>query len=205
MFGVAGFDPWTGIGGKYEVTRPRVIVVGDLRFDAPLTDRECVLSKLNGTRHLIFDNFDQAVLGQRHWENGFREKVRAFWERTLFYNYNVTYLPGAGRPPPTREMRLDRAHARLFRKMLETYKPTHVIVWGFDNWHALVVEGVPWAQEGRITGGEVDEPYRAVILDGHPILATRIAHPAASFSYQRWSPLLARFLAMSPEAVDPSA
>jgi hypothetical protein len=195
MFGVAGFEPWTGIAGKYEASKPRVIVVGDRRFDAPLTDRECVLGKLGGARHLVFDNFDQAVLGRRHWENGYREEVRAFWERTVFYNYNVTHLPGAG--PPRPETRSDRVHARLLREMMRTYKPTHVIVWGFDNWQALVVEGTPWAKEGQIGGGEVDDPYRAVILEGHEILLTRIAHPAAGFIHQRWSVLLARFLAMS--------
>ena len=31
-----------------------------------------------------------------------------------------------------------------------------------------------------------------------PTLFTRVAHPSASFAYERWSVLLARFLALTP-------
>jgi hypothetical protein len=71
MFGIDGFDPWTGLDGRYEASNPRLMVVGDIRLDAPLTDRESILREINGAPDLIFTNFEQAVLGRRHWEEGF--------------------------------------------------------------------------------------------------------------------------------------
>ena len=72
MFGIEGFEPWLGMDGKYEASNPRVMVLGDTRLDAPLTDREAILRKIGGAPDLIFTNFEQAVLGRRHWEDGFR-------------------------------------------------------------------------------------------------------------------------------------
>ena len=122
------------------------MVVGDTRLDAPLTDRECILRKINGAPDLIFTNFEQAVLGRRHWEEGFRAAVRAFWERTLFYNYNVAHLGSQAGAPLTARTRSDPLHARLLRDMLGRYKPSHVIVWGEANWDAMTVADATWEE-----------------------------------------------------------
>jgi hypothetical protein len=197
MFGVDGFEPWTGVDGKYEGSTPRIMVLGEQQLDAPLTDRECILRKLGGAHDLIFNNFDQAVLGCRQWQDGYREQVRAFWERTVFYNYNVGHGLAKGGAKLSAGTRLDPLHPRLLRAMLRTYKPTHVIVWGDDNWRAITVEGSTWERDDRLRCGEIDEPGRKVVVDGHPTLFTRVTHPSASFAYERWSALLARFLALA--------
>jgi len=198
MFGIEGFEPWLGADGKYEASNPRVMVLGDTRLDAPLTDREAVLRKIGGAPDLIFTNFEQAVLGRRHWEDGFRAAVRAFWERTAFYNYNAAHTPGAAGPPLTAQKRADPRHAKLLRDVLQAAKPSHVIVWGDANWQALAVAGAPWEERPPISSGESDEPCRSVSLDGQRSLFTRVSHPSAGFAYDRWSRLLSRFLQLTP-------
>jgi hypothetical protein len=192
MFGVEGFQPWAGVEGKYERSSPRVLVLGEVQIEAPLSDRDCILRKLRAAPDLIFTNFDQAVLGKRHWEEGYREAVRAFWERTLFYNYNVTRAARRGAAPP------DPIHARLLREMLRTHKPTHVIVWGEDNWPTIAVEDAPWQEEPDLPSGPSGEPCRSVVIDGHRTLFTRVSHPSAGFAYERWSALLSCFLSLAP-------
>jgi hypothetical protein len=198
MFGIDGFEPWMGVDGKYEASLPRVMVLGDTRLDAPLTDRECILRKIGGAPDLIFTNFEQAVLGLRHWEEGFRRQVRAFWERTVFYNYNVTYVPAQSGAPLTERTRSDPLHARLLRDMLRHAKPTHVIVWGEANWQALAVADAAWEADRPIRCGAVDEPCRCVALAGRRSRFTRVSHPSAGFAYERWSGLLQRFLQREP-------
>ena len=198
MFGLDGFQPWTGVDDKYASSSPRVMVIGEVQVDAPLTDRESILGKLRAPRHLAFTNFDQAVLGKRHWEPGYREAVRDLWERTLFYNYVTTYVPRKAGTPLTPAIRLDSRHARLLRDMLATYKPTHAIVWGYDNWRTMAVDGADWEDEAQLRCGDIDEPYRGVVVDGTRTLFTRTGHPSAGFVYERWSLLLRRFLELKP-------
>ncbi len=195
MFGIDGFEPWMGVDGKYEASLPRVMVLGDLSLDAPLTDRECILRKIGGAPDLIFTNFEQAVLGMRHWQDDFRPQVRAFWERTAFYNYNPVRMASEARAPLTLWTRSDPRHARLLSDMLRHAKPTHVIVWGEANWQALAVADAAWEAEPPIYCREVDEPCRGVTLDGHRSRFTRVSHPSAGFAYERWSGLLRSFLA----------
>ena len=197
MFGIDGFDPWTGLDGRYEASNPRLMVLGDIKLDAPLTDRESILRKINGAPDLIFTNFEQAVLGRRHWEDAFRAAVRAFWERTVFYNYNVTHLGGRTAAPLTARIRTDPLHARLLRDMLLRYKPSHVIVWGEANWDAIAVADTPWETNPPIRCGDIDEPCRSATLDGHRSRFTRTRHPSAGFAYDRWSGLLSRFLELT--------
>jgi hypothetical protein len=155
-----------------------------------------MLGKAGAARHLIFTNFDQAVVGKRHWEDGYRAEAQAFWERSAFYNYNVTFGGARGGAPLTWEKRLDPLHARVLKEMLRTYKPTHVVVWGDDNWRAVTVADAAWEAMDDLRCGDFDEPCRAVVVDGHRSLFTRIAHPAVGFSYERWSLLLSRFLSL---------
>jgi hypothetical protein len=87
------------------------MVLGEQQLDAPLSDRDCILRKLGGAQDLIFNNFDQAVLGRRQWEDGYRGQVRGLWERTVFYNYNVAHaLPKGGAKLSDAA---DRRHRRL--------------------------------------------------------------------------------------------
>jgi hypothetical protein len=197
MFGVDKFQPWTGLDGKYDASNQRVMVIGDTRFDENFTDREIILGKIGGARHLTFTNFQQAVLGKRHWEDGYESAIRTFWERTLFYNYNTNFFPGAERLPPPLEARLDPQNARILGEMLRAYQPTHAIVWGDDNWNSMTAAGAGWVTEPDMRCGGSDEPCRSVTVAGRRTLFTRVKHPSAGFAYERWAPLLARFLAMS--------
>lgn len=193
MLGVDSFQPWTGIDGKYDSSLPRVLVLGEVQLDAPLSDRDCILRQLRAAPDLIFTNFDQAVLGKRHWEEGYRDAVRAFWERTLFYNYNVTHAARPGGSSLNAAMRTNPLHAKLLREMLERYHPTHVIVWGEDNWRAIAVAGAAWQEEADLQR----EPCRSVVIDGHRSLFTRLSHPSAGFDHERWSALLSQFLSLA--------
>jgi hypothetical protein len=192
-----GFEPWTGIGDRYAAGAVKLLVVGDYRFDELFSDRQIILGKQRGQWHPTFTNFHQSVLGQRRWEEGYEEAVRDFWERTLFYNYNVQSPrdPAAALPV---DLRRDPRNAVQLRTMLATYHPTHAIVWGFDNWRFLAVEGAAWEEESYLRCGENDEPYRAVVVEGRRTLFTRVKHPAAGFVYERWAQLLLEFLALRP-------
>jgi hypothetical protein len=189
MLGVEGFQPWTGADGKYESSSPRVLVVGEVQIEAPLSDRDCILRKLRAAPDLIFTNFAQAVLGMRHWQEGYREAVRAFWERTLFYNYNVTGAARSGGASPTMTA---SSNPRLLREMLSRYKPTHVIVWGDRNWQVMAIDGAAWKEEADLRA----EPCRSVVVDGQRMLFTRVSHPSAGFAHERWSELLSHFLSL---------
>jgi len=193
MLGVESFEPWIGVDGKYHSSLPRLLVLGETQLDAPLSDRECILRQLRAAPDLIFTNFDQAVLGKRHWEAGYRDAVRAFWERTLFYNYNVTHGGRRGGGSLSPATRANPLHAKLLREILLRYRPTHVIVWGEDNWRALAVEGAAWHEEADLRG----EPCRSVVIDGRRTLFTRLNHPSAGFDHERWSTLLAQFLSLA--------
>lgn len=193
MLGVESFQPWTGIDGKYDGSLPRVLVLGEAQLEAPLSDRDCILRQLRAAPDLIFTNFAQAVLGKRHWEEGYRNAVRAFWERTLFYNYNVTHAPRPGAGSLSAAVRSSPVHARLLHEMLDRHKPTHVIVWGDDNWRTVAVAGAAWQEEADLLG----EPCRSIVIDGHRTLFTRVSHPSAGFDHERWAALLSHFLSLT--------
>jgi hypothetical protein len=197
MFGVDLYQPWTGVGDAYEQSRPRLLVLGETRFDARFTDREIIMGQLGGVPHLTFTNFNQAVLGLRRWAEGYDAATRAFWQRTLFANYNTTFFSGATRHLPPREARLDPQNARLLRDLLTTYKPSHAIVWGEENWATVAVADAAWRDEAPVATAAGEDPCRSVALDGARTLFLRVKHPAVGFAYERWAPPLAAFLALS--------
>jgi hypothetical protein len=89
MFESPYFEPW--VGSQYGNESPRLLNVGESRYDEEFTDRKIIQERLNGNRSRTITNFVQAILGTRHWEPGYDET--GFWNRVLFYNYNTTFSP----------------------------------------------------------------------------------------------------------------
>jgi hypothetical protein len=84
----------------------------------------------------------------------------------------------------------------MLRKMLEKYRPTHCIVWGFANWHRVEVEGAKWGPDQPIRGLADGWPYRSVTVGGHTTLFSHVKHPSAGFSFARWSAVVSAFLTL---------
>jgi hypothetical protein len=80
--------------------------------------------------------------------------------------------------------------------MLQKYKPTHCIVWGYANWEGIGVEGIEWGPEQPIPGLADAHTYCSITVDGNKTLFSYVRHPSAGFSYDRWSEVLSAFLAL---------
>ena len=199
MFGIETVEPW--IGPAYGKADPKLLIVGDSRYDESYTDRMIIQDQVSGHRDPTFTRFVQAVLGKHHSEPGYDAEARAFWDRTAFYNYVTNFFAGTVAAPLDRSIRMDPQNGRVLREMLRAYKPTHAIVWGYANWESLVVEGLPWTKEGDIPGLDRPEPCRTAVVDGHATLFTRVLHPSsADFAYEDWAPMLSAFLALRSAA-----
>ena len=193
MFGQAYFEPWHG--PQYGKSKPRLLVIGESRYDEAFTDKQIIQERVNGQRHRTYTNFVQAAIGTRHWDQGYDEP--AFWNGVVFYNYNTKFLPGKAREPLSWNERMNNQNPQMLREVLREWKPTHAVAWGKCNWDSLRVEGAEWTGMQPIPGTVTDEPYRAVTVDGFATLFARVWHPSwQGFSYKRWAPMLKAFLAI---------
>src|SRR5579871_1157059 len=98
MLEQAYFDPW--VGNEYDSAAnksPRLLVIGESRYDAEFTDRQIIQDRMGGKRSRTFTNFVQAATGVRHRDPFYDEPK--FSRSTVFYNYNTTFLPGTARNP----------------------------------------------------------------------------------------------------------
>jgi hypothetical protein len=192
MFGVESFRRW--VGDLYESSHPKLLILGESRWDEEFTDTKIVEFQIDGGRIRTHTNFVQAVLGKRHWEEGY--DPISFWRKSIFYNYNTAFYPGKARVPPGSTARAEVQNHRMLRKMLEKYEPTHCIVWGFANWHSIAVERAKWEPERPIPGLSDSWSYRSITTDGHPTLFSHVRHPSAGFSFARWSTVVSAFLTL---------
>ena len=188
MFRVRFFEPW--IGKSY----PRLLVLGESRYDEEYTDKKIIESLIRGDRIRTYTNFVQAVVGKRHWEEEYDQV--AFWERTIFYNYLTNFFPGRPREAPPWDQRVDPQNQRILKSMLQTYKPTHCIVWGYDNWETIEVEAAEWGPEQPIPGLVDAHKYCSMDVEGNVTLFSYVVHPSTGFSYDRWRAVLSAFLSM---------
>jgi hypothetical protein len=179
------------VGPEFGSEVPRLLVLGESRYDEDFTDREIiewrVARRFPGRKRRTFTNFERAVLGQEHLE----ADAQSFWNRTAFYNYNRSFFPGGPRVDPSYRVRANPQNVDTLRRVLRDLKPTHVIVWGLGNWNSIHA-GSPWTPDDRVPG--THEPYCSTTIDGHRIIFTRVRHPSAGFSSQYWNPVLSKFL-----------
>jgi hypothetical protein len=193
-------DAWVGKGYSTKLRR-RVLVIGESRYDE-YYDNKCIIAGVparggGGT----FTNFMQAALGVHHSELRYRKAVSGFWDKAIFYNYLIGFYPLGPRKTPPRRIRYDKRNRRALLHVLKTYKPTHAIVWGKQNWQALWVDRHAWRWEGFLRGPRPDCEFCSVVVDRHRTLFTFVKHPSAGFSSTRWHPMLKRFLALKSQIV----
>ncbi len=183
-------DTWTG--PDYHKAATKLLVLGESRYDKNYSDRRVIRSVLTGEfdggQRATFTKFEHAVLGSNHSET----ERQAFWNATLFHNYNVNFFPGQSRVPLSYSKREDPYNVISLNKVLRKYRPSHVVVWGKWNWDSVDVRS-PWTDH-RITNARWH--YSRTIIDAHPILFTYVPHPSSAFSPNRWHPVLTRFLAL---------
>jgi hypothetical protein len=184
------FDPW--VGPEYGRTTPKIMVLGESRYDEEFTDRRIIEwrieQRFSGGQRRTFTNFEHAILGQGRSE----EEAGSFWRRAIFYNYNQSFYPGEPRIRLEYAKRLHPQNPITLRSMLTTFKPTHVIVWGVGNWDSIDA-GNEW-KDGIIPNSS--EPYGACTVEGHTALFTRVRHPSTAFRSIYWHPVLTQFLAL---------
>jgi hypothetical protein len=195
MFGSKYFVPW--VGSRYGKDALRLLVLGESRYDEEYTDKQIVRDHLSEGGK-TFTNFVQAATGLRRWEEAY--DPRAFWERTIFYNYNVTFFPGKPRAALSWSRRACQENTKMLRKVLEKYKPTHAIVWGKKNWDSIKVDGANWTSEKPIPGAR-EHPY--CMVDGHSTLFARVKHPSGGFAFYEWAPMISAFLRLPRRRNDP--
>lgn len=194
MFGKRYFEPW--VGGLY--CRPRsqkLLVIGESRYDEKFTDREIIQDVVNSGRRRTFTNFAQAAIGKRHWEPGYAYASENFWNHVVYYNYNTTFFPHKSRKPSSWAERMARQNAHFLGKLLQKFRPTHAVVWGYCNWNSLAVEGAEFTETKPIPDA-VSDPYCWITLDEHMTLFARVRHPSSGFSYARWAPMLKAFFVL---------
>lgn len=179
------------VGPDFESAVPRLLVLGESRYDEDFTDHKIIewriAGKFEGGQRRTYTNFERSVLGQEHSET----EMQSFWNRTAFYNYNRNFFPGGPRVRLSYRIRCDPQNASTLRTVLCELKPTHVIVWGIKNWDSIDT-GPQWT-DGVIAGSP--EPCGYATIDGHTSLFTRVRHPSAGFSSRYWAPVLSQFLA----------
>ncbi|MGD0945822.1 MAG: hypothetical protein ABSA52_00210 [Candidatus Binatia bacterium] len=190
MFGIESFKPW--VGDLYYISHPKLLILGESRWDEEFTDTKIIEFQIDGGHFRAHTNFVQAVLGKRHWEEGY--DPIAFGRKSIFYNYNTSFYPGRARIPPEHGERAEAQNPRMLRKMLEMYKPTHCIVWGIANWRSVAVEGAKWGPDQAMPGLADGWPYRRITIGSHTTLFSHVKHPSAGFSFARWSAVLSTFL-----------
>lgn len=173
---------------------PRVMVLGESRFDADFSDREIVEAFLagNSLSSATFIKFTQAISGMRCGHTGYDE--RKVWEALIFHNYMRAYFQGQSRVRVKAEDRTHPANDENLQFVLKKYKPTHMIVWGKDNYKGLDNRLTKWSAESELP--ETGNIYCHTVIDGQKIFVTYVYHPSTGFSLDRWSSVLSEFLAL---------
>jgi hypothetical protein len=182
------------IGPEYGFVTPRVLVLGESRYDEDFNDREMIEFRVAGNfnrgRRRTFTNFERAVLGHKHSE----ANACAFWRRTAFYNYNRSFFPGRPRVNLDHRIRSRGQNASCLNKLLREIEPSHVIVCGMGNWDGIGADS-PWTRDEMIPG--TAEPFCTTTIDGHKILFARLRHPSAAFRSDDWTLMISQFIKLS--------
>jgi hypothetical protein len=176
MFGMVNVEPW--IGPDYDKSDLKLLVLGESRYDEDYTDQTIIQTKIDGQRKQTFTDFVQAALGKHHSDPEF--DAAAFWNKTIFYNY-LFFFPGGPRIPVAEKMRANKENWRTLERMLETFKPTHCIVWGVGNWRSI---------EPNL---RKRSPLYFTEVKGHKTLFVYVKHPSTGFSFDKWTLCLRTF------------
>jgi hypothetical protein len=191
-----GEDLAVWIGPEYDSAAPKVLVLGESRYDEGFTDREIIeyriAGRFRGGQRRTFTNFERAIVGSQCSD----EEACAFWRASAFCNFNREFYPGRPRVNLDYKTRVRPRNASCLRSVLQGLRPTHVIVWGKGNWNSIDAES-PWTPDETIPG--TSQPFCTTTIGDHRILFTRVQHPSASFSWRTWSPVILQFLRLSPE------
>jgi len=190
MFGDKYFKPW--VGKYYPSSFPKVMVIGESRYDQEYTDYDIINEGVGGRSHT---NFLQAAMGVRHWEKNYNPDL--FWEKSIFYNYNTTFFPGKARVTLGWDEREKSSNKKFLKKMLVKYMPTHCIIWGKGNWESIEIDGVDWEPEKPIPNLPI-QTYRSVKLNGNITIFTWVRHPSAAFAHDYWKEVISSFLKIDP-------
>ena len=158
------------IGSDYAKSPLKLLVLGWSRYDEGYTDEQIVQSFVDGERKHTFTRFTQAAIGIHHSDPTY--DAVAFWKRTMFCNYERSFLPGGPRLSPRPDDLINVQNQDLLRGVIRKHRPTHCVVWWKCNWSN--VEAV--LQKN-------DERY--LIVDEHKTLFEWIVHPSSS----RFQPL----------------
>jgi hypothetical protein len=196
VFGIETFRPWVGL--HYCASNPKIMVLGESRYDEDYSDNQIIEDQTKGCRQRTHTNFLQAVIGTRYWEDGY--SPLAFWEKSIFYNYHTEFYPERARVPMDGETRDGQQNRKILRCMLDSFKPTHCIVWGVGNWKSIAIDGINWGPDLSLPGVDVSHPYRSIALDGCATLFSHVRHPSAGFAHARWKSVLAAFLALKVDS-----
>lgn len=195
MFGMINFKPW--VGSQYGRRFPKIMVIGESRYDKEYTDHQIVDEGVGGRAHT---KFLQAILGRHHTDPLY--DPNAFWEAAIFYNYNTNFFPGRPRIHLDKKVRNAKPNKIVLRKMLAKYRPSHCVVWGVGNWSSIEVDGHEWGPERQVPHLAYSHTYCTIDIEGQRILFSYVKHPSCGFPRDRWTMILSAFLEMNTEAAN---
>lgn len=183
------FKPWVGRNYNKQVN-PRLLVLGESHYDPVGLPQDFTITFVreytqDERNHPFLTNIMQVVEGKKHCEID-RD---AFWSGIAFYNYIQEPAAKTPRRAPTEEM-WQRAEQPFF-EVLDSLKPTHVLVLSRRLWDNMSDRG----SEGKQIQwkGEPRDTWMIPFQDG-VTKATWLRHPSSGFSAPAWNPLVAKFL-----------
>lgn len=187
-----GADPW--VGPDYSRALPRVMILGESRFDANFSDSDIVRAFLagEGLSSGTFTKFTQAISGLHNTDCTYDS--RQVWNRLIFHNYLRAFFEGEARVGVPPSVRRHPANDENLHAVFKKHEPTHMIVWGKGNYFGLDDRLTKWSAESHLPkSGHI---YCHTMIEGRKIFVTYVNHPSVGFSSERWAPVLLEFLAL---------
>jgi hypothetical protein len=143
----ARHPPWIGV--LFERSRPRLMMLGESHHgpdpDASDLTRHVIEEWIAGATnpaYRFFTHLAIALSGQEPWQLDRREVFRPI----AFYNYVLRVLPGSRVAPTTSEFAESEP---VFRAIVETLRPTHIVVCGKRLWRNHMPPFDPLTSKGN--------------------------------------------------------
>lgn len=188
-----GVHPWVGERyGSPVHLKHKTLIMGESNFTDPEKFNSslvinCVLNDLSTDPTEVRDTtgFCKFSTKIRRIIFGRSESLgpNGFWQDVAFYNFVQSHVGEKARIRPTPEMW--RQSVPAFFEIIETLKPSRVLVLGKANWNNLLE---------HVEHEIVDQFVAEITIGSKRIRAGYVNHPSSSLSYLTWQPIAAKLL-----------
>lgn len=190
------YKPWVGKNYSTGYQGKKILVLGESHYDpSGEIDEELtqwvirdIAYEPGGQSYLAtFTCFERAIAGKQMTQ----EERENFWESVIFYNY--LQIPTTG-PRTTPDSEDWGRSADAFAKLLETYMPDCIIVWGARLYNNLPDLG-GLACKIQLDNGDAAD-YWIYTIKNKEIPALKIHHPSSPTGrcWEYWHKVIYKFL-----------